>query len=121
MTSKEKKNDSQPSTYVYVLECLGTDTTLVQASNGIKQEHIGTAAGSLCWEVNKSIEVVNSDISLGNAGFENSKATIKVYRKDISDKKYFNVDFDKIEEREVRDGFYIPVRTEINIKEGGPV
>lgn len=117
----KKKNDSQPSTYVYVLECVGTDTTLVQASNGIKQEHIGTAAGSLCWEVNKSIQVVNSDISLGNAGFENSKAAIKVYRKDISDKKYFNVDFDKIEEREVRDGFYIPVRTEINIKEGGPV
>lgn len=113
--------ESQPSTYAIVLECVGCDTILVEAHKDHRQEHIGTSAGSLCWEVTKTIEVVNSDINLSKIGFENSKAAIKLYRKDISSSILFNVDFDKIEEKEVSDGFYIPVRTDKDIKEGGPI
>lgn len=116
-----ENDESQPSTYAIVLECVGVDTTLVEAKKGGKQEHIGTSAGSICWEASKSIEVVNSDVTLGNAGFENSKAAIKLYRKDISTSQVFNVNFDKIKETEVQEGFYIPIRTDKDIKEGGPI
>jgi len=116
--------DSQPSCYAIALECVGVDTTLIHSIKGVKQEHIGTSAGSFCFEFSKSIEVVNSNINLGTSGFENSKAGIKLYRRDISSGVDFNVDFDKISEAELKSnetGFYIPVRSNEIIEPGGPV
>ncbi len=123
-TQLYNSSESQPSTYAIVLECVGVDTTLIHSIKGVKQEHIGTSAGSFCFECSKSIEVVNSDINLSKSGFENSKAAIKLYRRDISTSSDFNVDFNEISEAELKPdqtGFYIPVRSNEIIEPGGPV
>lgn len=115
------KLDSQPSTYAIIFECVGTDTTLVEATKGVKQEHIGTGAGSFCWECKKLIKVANNDVNLSKSGFESSKAAIKLYSRDVSLEKEFNVDFDNIAHEETVNGFYEPIRSSILIKEGGPI
>jgi hypothetical protein len=104
-----------------VLDCVGVDTTLVYSSKNSKQEYIGTCPTSFCFECKKSVETVNYDNNFTNGGFASSKSAIKLYRKDISLAKEFNISYDMVSSHEVANGYFVPVRSTTHIEEGGSV